>query len=411
MKNRYKYLLLCIVSVTFASCGEADVNEPRGSKAIPAQITVAEVKNYPGRSVIRYSLPDDQNLKYVKGIYTPRKGQTTDVKASFYADSIVVEGFASEGTYDVKLYSVSYGETESQPVLATVSPQKPPFASAGESLHAIASFGGMYVEFESSVTSELAIVTVKKDQGVWVPVHTYYSSRQSGSFAVRGQASVETEFAIYVRDRWGNTSPMIEYTITPWFEEMCDKTLFRASKLPGDSWQSHTWSTPESKLNAIEKMWDGVLYADPCYQSLNDKSPMPEFFTIDLGRKYQLSRFVVNSRYYDNGKYDNVFKAGHPKEIELWGSNNPNPDGSFDASWTLISPFTSTRPSGETVAWSASSPLTDEDKQAAYDGDEYVIPEGALPYRYVRFKTLSTWGNLDYTHMTEMTFFGATVNE
>ena len=66
------------------------------------------------------------------------------------------------------------------------------------------------------------------------------------------------------------------------------------------------------------------------------------------------------SRYYP-GKYGNTFKAGHPKHFELWGSNNPNPDGSFDDSWVLLSEYESVKPSGGGV----NDALTTEDQEAA----------------------------------------------
>ena len=39
------------------------------------------------------------------------------VNASFYTDSLVVEGFPTKGEYDVELYSVSYGEAVSTPLV------------------------------------------------------------------------------------------------------------------------------------------------------------------------------------------------------------------------------------------------------------------------------------------------------
>ena len=49
------------------------------------------------------------------------------VNASFYTDSLVVEGFPTKGEYDIELYSVSYGEVVSTPLVVKVSPDTPPY--------------------------------------------------------------------------------------------------------------------------------------------------------------------------------------------------------------------------------------------------------------------------------------------
>lgn len=111
------------------------------------------------------------------------------------------------------------------------------------------------------------------------------------------------------------------------------------------------------------------------------------------------------SRYYP-GKYGNTFKAGHPKHFEIWGSTSPNPDGSFDDSWVLLSEYESVKPSGGGV----NDALTAEDQEAAKNGENFIIPDNAPAVRYIRFRTNDTWGNTRYMHLHELTFFGAKHN-
>ena len=125
-KKLYKYGLLYI-GVALAACADnADLNEPAGSTTPPAQVLNATVKNLPGAAIIYYDLPDDQNLKYVRASYKVDNMVRT-VNASFYTDSLVVEGFPTKGEYDIELYSVSYGEVVSSPLVVKVNPDTPPY--------------------------------------------------------------------------------------------------------------------------------------------------------------------------------------------------------------------------------------------------------------------------------------------
>ena len=352
-KKFYKYGLFYIGVVLAACADNADLNEPTGSTTPPSQVLNATVKNLPGAAIIYYDLPDDQNLKYVRASYKVDNMIRT-VNASFYTDSLVVEGFPTKGEYDVELYSVSYGEAVSTPLVVKVSPDTPPY-------------------------------------------------QKGGDFYVRGLDAVTTDFGIFVRDRWGHLSDTLYVTETPLYEEQCDKSLFRKMALPTDSYECHSWNEV-TKGNDMTRLWDGITDTDPCFQT-KTTTVMPQWFTFDMGEKYKLSRFVMVSRYYP-GKYGNTFKAGHPKHFELWGSNDPNPDGSFDDSWVLLSEYESVKPSGGGV----NDALTTEDQEAAKNGENFIIPDNAPAVRYIRFKTNDTWGKTRYMHLHELTFFGARHN-
>ena len=218
-----------------------------------------------------------------------------------------------------------------------------------------------------------------------------------------GLDAVTTDFGIFVRDRWGHLSDTLYVTETPLYEEQCDKSLFRKMALPTDSYECHSWNEV-TKGNDMTRLWDGITDADPCFQT-KTTTVMPQWFTFDMGENYKLSRFVMVSRYYP-GKYGNTFKAGHPKHFEIWGSINPNPDGSFDDSWVLLSEYESVKPSGGGV----NDALTAEDQEAAKNGENFIIPDNAPAVRYIRFRTNNTWGNTRYMHLHELTFFGAKHN-
>ena len=84
--------------------------------------------------------------------------------------------------------------------------------------------------------------------------------------------------------------------------------------------------------------------------------------------------------------------------MEVYGSNDPNPDGSWD-SWTLLGTFESIKPSG-------GSGWTSEDIQfACYDGEDFEFPD-IDPVRYLRFRVTKVWGGVTYIYIAELTFWG-----
>lgn len=392
---------VCLLTVALTACsGDADLNEPTGSTTPPAQVLNVTVKNLPGTAIIYYDLPDDQNLKYVRACYNVDNSERT-VNASFYTDSLVVDGFPDAKEYDVRLYSVSYGEATSEPVVVKVNPLTPPYKEVRKSLIPNETFGGIRVSFANPEKAKLGVGVIKKQAGdIWTQIYMHYTEAEDGIFYVHGLESVPTDFGIFVRDRWGHLSDTLYVTETPLYEEECDKSLFRKMMLPTDSYECHSWSDV-TKGNDMTRLWDGITDADPTFQT-KTTTVMPQWFTFDMGDVYQLSRFVMVSRYYP-GKYSNTFKMGHPKHFEIWGSLDPNPDGSFDDSWILLSEYESVKPSGGGV----NDALTAEDQEAAKNGENFMIPDTAPAVRYIRFKTLDTWGKTRYLHLHELTFFGA----
>src|SRR5690606_3954337 len=111
----------------------------------PQGIANPQVKNLPGAAQISYELPQSKGLLYVKAVYEIRPGVTREAKASFYTNSIDIEGFAKEGEYDVSLYTVGRNEQHSEPVVVKVTPSTPPVVDVFESLEIVEDWGGATV--------------------------------------------------------------------------------------------------------------------------------------------------------------------------------------------------------------------------------------------------------------------------
>jgi len=125
------------------------------------------------------------------------------------------------------------------------------------------------------------------------------------------------------------------------------------------------------------------------------------WITFDLGISAKLSRIGLWQR-NDNGYW--IYSQNNLREFEIYGSESPNPDGSWDASWQLMVHHTIIKPSGLPVGTT-----TNEDLAAAEAGEQMEVPLTAPKVRYIRLKILRTWSDGGYAaNIAEMTFWGDT---
>lgn len=361
--------------------GEADI------------LDVVSVENLHGGAKIIYNLPDDPDISYVMAEYVIR-GEKRTVKSSKYKNFVVLEGFKNTSKYEVNLYTVTRSEKRSEPVSVTIEPLKPPIYYIFHSLKVNNTFGGIDISFYNEAEDEYVLHTLMKDStNTWVEYDRLYTSAKERDYAIHGLAAEPTEFAFFFMDRWQNYSDTLYKTLTPLYEEELDKSLWKLYPLDNDTYAPR-WDRP------IEHIWDGSLTSQP-YGIDPSKASLPQWFTIDLGQAAIFSRFRFNEYFKDQSSHRQwAFGGGSPKEYEIWGSNNPSKDGSWD-SWTLLGKIESIKPSGLPPLQ-----LTNEDIAAVIHGEDYTFPYTGKAYRYIRFKTLSTWGGTSALMFAEMTLWG-----
>lgn len=378
--------MLCILSLY--SCSE-DKNEPLFNDSAPLPVTDVQVESLPGGAKITYRVPKDENLLYVKAVYTLADGTVKDVKSSYYKDYLVIEGFIDTISYNANIYTVSRGEKESEPVKISFKPLLSPIKTTFKSLKMSNTFGGVRVAFDNESEANLIISVLTLDSlGEFIPADTYYTKRKNGSFAVRGFDTEERLFGVFIRDRWNNITDTLFANITPIYEEQIDKNKFKEVKLPSDTYEAH--------IGALSKLWDGkssdIFHTKP-------GSGLPQHFTFDMGTTASLSRFKLHHR---NGTgTDGMYTGGDPKIYEIWGSNSPDSDGGWE-NWTLLKECESIKPSGL-----PEGTVTSEDQQfAGVDGEEFEFGDELPAVRYIRLRTIRVWGALDHMYIAELTFWG-----
>ena len=375
--------------LVIAGCKKAERGPIQNDKRAPAPVSNIQVLNLSGAAKLTYTLPKDPDLLYVKAVYKDDDGTEREFKASNYGNTITLNGFGSAAPYEVKLYAVDEGENASSPVTVTVEPTTPPYLITRHSLEAKVDFGGIKVSYTNPDKGDLAIVVLTKDDRDRLrPYNTAYTNLEAGTFATRGLPSKPTEFGIFVRDRWGHLSDTLQITVTPFLEVELDKKLFKAEVLPGDAKLGYGGSIPNLFNNN---------YNDAGYHT-GDGGVMPSWFTVNLGKKAKISRLVWWMR-----RQSDQFSYGlhNPRNVEIYGSNNPNPDGSWDNSWTLLAVHEQIKPSGLPLGQ-----VSQADKDAATAGETVEISAQFPAFQYIRFKTLRNWSGGSYVNFLEMALFG-----
>jgi|SRR5690625_112720 len=405
--------LSCVLLVVFLILGACDSDDENLfvdlNKDAPEVVSVLEVVNIPGGAIINYEIPDDENLLGVKASYT-RNNELVEVKASKYVDTIRVEGFGDTASQEIELRSIGYNGKESSPILVDIDPLLPPVKTVRFELES--GFGGVVVDLKENTTNSALAVIVLADTIGDSPleeIHTFYTQATEIKLARRGLKPVNTNFGVFIRDRWGNVSDTLYASLTPIQEIELPKSDFRNAALPTDYFE-----TAEGSSNyRLENLWSGD---NSSFYASSHSGPIPQWFTIDLGRKMSISRIQK----WPRDEYE-LYSSTAPRTFEVWGSDDPNPDGSWDESWELLGEFEQFKPSGYGEGL-AVGPITDEDIDYWYNRTEFEFiptenaPNPHKPVTHLRFKitsTFKTYGTEDKMSQViigELTFWGQLVD-
>jgi hypothetical protein len=326
----------------------------------------------------------------VKALYT-RNGIAVETKASIYADSLLIEGFGDTQPQEVKLIAVDYSRNESAPVKQIITPLEPPIFHIGESLDLLPNYGGVNVYWENINRHNIAVVLLVKDHNdEYIPAETFYSAT-TGAGGMYNLDTIPYDFGVYARDRWGNTTPTKLFTLTPLYETIFDRMLFRDAHLPNDiGWSvNYTWG--------VEQMWNGIVANNSGYSSATGSGGLPHIVTIDLGVTAKVSRVRVYQRCGNN--YE--FAEGNVRNFEIFGCQAPiDMSGNWD-SWTSLGVFESVKPSGLPFGQN-----TAEDIERARTGEDFFFSPSNPPVRYIRISVSRTWAGGDNFQICELEFFG-----
>jgi hypothetical protein len=412
------YLTLCLMFCVGYSCKEEDRLDQTVDDSAPAPLKVTVIGNTPkpGGAVLKYTVPKDKNLLGVKAVYV-RNGETCETKASLYTDTLTMEVFGDTQTYEVNLYSVGRNGKLSDPEKVSITPLMPPVFTTEISMEAV--FGGVKLNVSNNTSKAALTVMLLVDTantGKWELLHTFYTMADHISFVRRELEPKEQKFGVVIRDRWNNKSDTLFGFVTPYEEIKLDKTKWTNAKLPTDYWLTYSgsagynlenlWAGPET----VGSSAGGSSYATPA------DSPIPQHFTVSLGYRASISRMQVWPR--SNELY---YTGSFPREIELWGSDDPPLDGSWN-NWYLLGKWEVFKPSGYGDGRDVGTITAEDQNYYAYNQQYELTPTDEIsdpyrPVRFIRFKIVSlfsTYGTAQtqgVVVMSEIALWGTLHND
>lgn len=392
------YLFAIAGLLAFVTGCEEDTKEPlfKDSEA-PGPVTNPQVVNLPGAAVISYTLPNDEDLLYVKAEYTLSNGTKAEAKSSRFLNNLKVEGFGDTNEKTITLYAVDRSENISSPVNVKITPELPDVHAVKNSVEIIPDFGGAQFRWSNENNAALSFTIMAADStGELTEVETIYTAMTEGQYTVRGFEPEEKEFGILIRDRWDNYADMASVTLTPMFEEKLDKSKFNKIVLDNDhdwgAWEGRYEYSFDDNINTFNHTWAG--------------SGWPQNWTVDLGVTARLSRVILVQR--QNFPY----RHGNFRLFDIWGSKEePAQDGSLDG-WHPLRVAAAPYNNGcISIRPTEMGGTADEDQVHLKNGDEFSFTLDDPEVRYIRLVVNETWGLTGFSHFGEITFYGQVVNE
>ena len=308
---------------------------------------------------------------------------------------MTLDGFFDTDEHDVKLYSYNKGEVASEPLIIKVKAKEHPIWEIRKSLEILPDFMGVKIKAINKTSSNVVANVFYKldDSNEWNNLDGIYTSAALIDQTIRGLDTIPHKMGVVLRDRFLNYTDTIFQEIKPFFEIPLDKNRYKDNTLPGDTKQNEG-------SEGIKTLWDGNTDSSNRMMTLQPESG-PAWITINLGQLAQLSRIKIWT--YAEWMGDNkalYYYRGTPRLLEIWGSENPNPDGSWE-SWVLLGNYEVIKPSG--LPYGQNSDEDDRKARAGFDFD--FSPE--LPkVRYLRFKSIENWMGTTWLDMTEIQVHG-----
>lgn len=401
VKESLIVMLLSLICLVGCSQNERIGLDPTDNIA-PAAPTDILVENINGGAVISFTAPKDDDLLCVVASYMVNGIERT-TKASPYTNKLKVEGFGTEGEYEITLKSLDKSKNESAPVRVLINPLTAPVELIFKSLKVVDSFGGIKLTWDNTTEVNIIVEAFKKDDDDWMSVENFYSSAKEGKATIRGFQPEPVTFKFRIRDRWDNYSDFLETDNLPLEEVQLDKSKFRTViALPGDS--------PSHGSLTIDKIWDGNTVSSCYHGSGND---INRTITFDMGVVAKISRFKMWQR-TESAAW--IYSHNNLKRYVIYGCNEITEEmrsGGWEdetgkvfptfEGWTEIVNVLCHKPSGDT------GKVTNEDKEYILNGDEQEVPIDAPAFRYVRIYMLENWSGGTIAQIGEMTFWGQVV--
>ncbi len=403
-KQPFTFAIILFSVLSFSCMKEKDFQGIVSTdKTKPGIVTDVKVTNINGAALITYTSPNSDNLLYVMAEYSIRDGKTVTTKATYFTDTLKVEGFKEAKEYEVKLYAVSRAEVKSDPVIVKVNPNTPVYKLVRNTLRMDPTYSGVRITGTNPdrVFENIVLLHYDKIEKKFIVVDQHFRDDSTISYPVRGFDTTAHQFGVFVSDKWGNVSDTLIKTLNPLYDELMDKSKFAPLRMANTD---ATLYTASGGWGPVEYMWDNNTGTG--WHTAGNTS-FPINCTFDMGISSVINHFIIWERYDDWS-----WKHNNPKSFTLWGRNDAPTDvalpmtakfGDNVGGWINLGTFDYPYPpSGNPI-----TNITESDKQFVKDGVDFDIPGTCPMVRYMRVSVTETWGGSSDAHITELNFFHA----
>ena len=395
MKKQIKIIALfsVLIFTTIIACSK---NEDLDSNA-PGVVTNINVTPTNGGGIINYTLPSDDDILYVKAVYTNSLGEEVFRVSSKYNTSIEVNGLNQSTPVNVKLYVVDESENISQASQIDFIPLKSFIFLVQESINISPDLGGVKITWEN-IASKTVFVYVHIIDGTDETIRILSSNNLQESIFIRGLPSKELSFSTKVEDCDGNITELEDKgKHIPLFEEKIDKstwTLVSAQSVNGNAYEGRTVNFWDDVVDTVETDADNsyfIITRDNNGGSLN----FPLDIVIDLNKNVRIQRFKVWQRayWYNGGGITYHYQEENLKSFNLYASNDAQ-------TWNLLGQFDIGDPRD------AAGNIPTKAFQEAIEGHEFSLPNTSDQFRYLKFSITSNYGSTSITVGSEITLYG-----
>ena len=389
-----KLLFLTILIFAINSCSKQD----DGDTTPPSVLTVDSVTPTNGGGIISYTLPNDDDILYVRAEYTNSNGVDVSRASSSYNNSIEIDGLNQTTALTITLYVVDENYNQSAPIYVELVPLESFIYLVQESIEVNTDLGGFRITWEN-IQSKTVYVFVHINNGIEEEIRILSSNNYSESIAVRGLPSEEITISTRIEDFDENSTTLEEKgTLTPLFEQVIDKstwTLVASQSVDGNAWEGASVNFWDDVIDTTNNNSDNSYFM--IWRDLNGGSlNWPLDLVIDLNKNVKVTRFTVWQRaYWYNGPSDipYYYQEENMKSFTMYASNDAQV-------WEELGQFDigDPRDSEGNIPQSA--------LDSAANGHEFELDEVSESFRYLKFTVTSNYGSEAYVNGSEITMYG-----
>ena len=363
----------------------------------PGVLSNVSVTPTNGGGIISYTLPSDDDILYVKAVYTNSQGEEVFRVSSKHNSSVEVNGLSQSTPVNVKLLVVDLNENISEIVAIEFTPLESFIFFVQESIQIAPDLGGVKITWEN-IASKTVFVYVHILEGADETIRILSSNNAQESIFIRGLAPSEITISTKVEDFDGNITELEEKgKYTPLFEEKIDKstwTLVSGQSINGNAYEGKTVNFWDDVVDTVETDADNSYFIatrDNNGGSLN----FPLDIVIDFNKNVKIQRFIVWQRayWYQGGGITYHYQEENIKSFNLYASSDAQ-------TWNLLGEFDIGDPRN------AAGEIPATAFQEAIDGHEFSLENTSEAFRYLKFQITSNYGSTQITVGSEITLFG-----